>query len=112
MTLQLVRSARIATRSRCAAERRAQGAEVSRASPLDEPTDDPAARRRELLVVIELCAARARGARAIRGDAPASGCPSGERRKRARAPGRQTAATRALDRMPNVGQSAATVPKS
>ena len=32
---------------------------------LDELSDDPAARRRELLVVLELCAARERGARTI-----------------------------------------------
>jgi hypothetical protein len=50
---------------------------------LDELSNDPAARRRELLVVLELCAARERGARTI------------------------TACARA-----EVGQSAATVPKS
>ena len=50
---------------------------------LDELTNDPAARRRELLVVLELCAASERGARTM------------------------AACTR-----PNVDQSAATVPKS
>lgn len=32
---------------------------------LNELSNDPAARRRELLVVLELCAARERGARSI-----------------------------------------------
>lgn len=32
-------------------------------SPCGPPSDDPEARRRELMVVLELCAARARGAR-------------------------------------------------
>ncbi len=45
------------------------GAEIR----LGEISDDPAARRRELLVVLALCAARERGAREIAGRAPNDG---------------------------------------
>jgi hypothetical protein len=64
-------------------ERRRAGNSPRPVPMLGEPSDDPIARRRELLVVLELCAARERGAREL-----------------------------ARPRVPNGDQSAATVPKS
>lgn len=64
MTLRL-----IAGRRRLPAGAKAPGGALParRTTVPDGLTDDPAARRRELLVVLELCAARERGARAWRG---------------------------------------------